>query len=184
MPSIPAWMRSQKMRAAAPDCVKREAVLPYRLRFVNVIAASRSGARITLTTGPKISSRPTKISGVTFVEDRRPEEAAARPVGDGLAATVEAKPGSFRHPALNRSPDPLFLLWVHHGTERRGVVQTVSQLEFTRRADEGIDDGVLSHSIADHYQHAPGKTALSRRAEARSNQGGQAALQVGIGQDD
>ena len=33
--------------------------------FVNVIAASRSGARIRLTTGPKISSRPTNISGVT-----------------------------------------------------------------------------------------------------------------------
>jgi hypothetical protein len=40
MASIPTWMRSRKMRAAAPDCVKRETVLQYRLRFVKVIAAS------------------------------------------------------------------------------------------------------------------------------------------------
>jgi hypothetical protein len=32
MPSIPAWMRSRNVRAAAPDCVKREAVLPQHLR--------------------------------------------------------------------------------------------------------------------------------------------------------
>ena len=46
----PTWMLAE-VRPAAPDCVKRETVLPYWLRFVNVIAASRSGAHITLTAG-------------------------------------------------------------------------------------------------------------------------------------
>src|SRR4051812_43479235 len=82
-----------------------------------------------------------------IVEDRRPDEATPRPVGYGLGTAVEAKPGSFRHPSLDRSPNPLFLSRVHHGTERRGVVQAVSQLEFTRGADESVDDGVLSRSI-------------------------------------
>ena len=107
----------------------------------------------------------------------------------GLWGTVWERP-SRRSRAPSATPRSIAArirfssIWVHHGTERRGVVQAVSQLEFTRRADEGIDDGVLSHSIADRHQHAPGKTALSRRAEARSNQVGQDALQVGIGQDE
>ncbi|QJW94786.1 hypothetical protein FTUN_2309 [Frigoriglobus tundricola] len=162
----------------AGDRVAVSAAVCQRDRRVQVWGAHHAHHRA------KSSSRPTHISGATSSKTVGPRKPPGGLWGDGLGTAVEAKPGPFRHPALDRGPDPLFLLWVHHGTERRGLVQAVSQFEFTCRADDGICDGGLPDSIADRHRYAAGKTALSRRAEARSDPGGQGALQVGVGQDD
>src|SRR5262245_22475146 len=62
MPTIPAFTRCLNSRAVFPERVKMEAPLPYGERLIVSIALSRSSARITFSTGPKISSRANVIS--------------------------------------------------------------------------------------------------------------------------
>ena len=64
MPSMPAWICSRKCRAAAPESVKMEQALPNCEPLVNAMASSSVFVRTIDSTGPKISSRATRMSPV------------------------------------------------------------------------------------------------------------------------
>ena len=168
---MPAWMRSRKLRAAAPDCVKSGAVLPYRLRLVSVIDHVQVRAHHAAPPGRK--SPPGRRTSPVYRRSRSADEATARPVG-----TVWERPSrrsGLPPPRRARSrPGSLSSFGFTTGQSVAVSSRPSPGLSSTGRADEGIDDGVLSTAIADHHQHAPGKAALSRRAEARADQGGQA----------
>ena len=54
-PTMPAETRERNSRAALPEEVKMHAPLPKDCRFAASMAALKVLARITLSTGPKIS---------------------------------------------------------------------------------------------------------------------------------
>ena len=66
IPTMPAFTRCLNSRATFPERVKMEAPLPYGERLIVSSASSRLSARITFSTGPKISSRATVISFSTW----------------------------------------------------------------------------------------------------------------------
>ena len=75
-PTMPASTSCLNLRTAAPDSVKIDAPLPKRLLFTASIASSSVSTWISDSTGPKISSRASSISGVDARENRRTDEAA------------------------------------------------------------------------------------------------------------
>ena len=76
------------------------------------------------------------------------------------------------------------LLRVENGAECGRFVEAVAQFQIRGGLDEPGHDGILAGPVADSHEHAAGQTALARTAVTGADQGGQAAGQVGVGQDD
>ena len=94
MPIIPALKYCLNCRAAHPLRVKMEAPLPYTQSRPMASASSRSSARTTESTGPKISSRATRISGSNMVEHARADHEAVASCG-ACGAAIEGDLGAF-----------------------------------------------------------------------------------------
>ena len=80
-PTMPASTSCLKRRTAAPDSVKIDTPLPKREPFTASIASSSVSTWISDSTGPKISSRATSMSGPHAVEHRRADERALGNLG-------------------------------------------------------------------------------------------------------
>ena len=73
---------------------------PFIRQIRHVVQAVAHFLATACPSGPPAHRKPEcPLFLLPIVKDRRPEEAAARPVADGLGTAVEAKQGPFRHRA-------------------------------------------------------------------------------------
>jgi hypothetical protein len=72
MPTMPALMRCLNSRAALPRTREDRSAVAVGERLASSMAASKSSKRITLSTGPKISSRATVMPPLHAIQNVAP----------------------------------------------------------------------------------------------------------------
>ena len=87
---MPASTLSRNSRPARPDWVKIVAMLPSDEEFACAMASSSVAARAIESTGPKISSRPTAIRGVTWSRMVGPRKNPRRDISRRPSTTSSA----------------------------------------------------------------------------------------------